>query len=131
MINNFEKVQRIKDAIEHCNKVCDSTTNCDCKSEHKELAIWLKELLLAKYLTRSGKIIQKYVFEPGEHILVNNTGESWIYREFSNMDCHSCFGCTDGKSYRYAIPYNENTKHLIGTYDFPEDEQCYILSWYD
>ena len=130
MINNFEKVQRIKDAIEHCKEVCNSNVNCDCKSEHEELAIWLKELLSAKYLTKSGKIIQKYVFEPGERILVNNIGESWIYREFSNMDGDR-FVCTDGNSYYYALPYNENTKHLINTYEFPKGEQCSILSWYD
>lgn len=130
MINNFEKVQRIKDAIEHCKEVCNSDVNCDCKAEHEELAIWLKELLSAKYLTKSGKIIQKYVFEPGERILVNNIGESWIYREFSNMDGNR-FACTDGKSYYYALPYNENTKHLINKYEMPKGEQCSILSWYD
>lgn len=130
MINNFEKVQRIKDAIEHCKEVCNSDVNCDCKAEHEELAIWLKELLSAKYLTRSGKIIQKYVFEPGDRILVNNIGEHWQYREFSNMEGNR-FACTDGKSYYYALPYNENTKHLINTDKFPKGEQCSILSWYD
>lgn len=131
MVNNFEKVQRIKDAIEHCKEVCNSTDNCDCKAEHEELAIWLKELLSEKYLTRSGKVIQKYVFEPGERILVRNIGEPWVYREFSNMGCDSHFECTDGNSYYCALPYNENTKHLINTYEFPKDEQYRILSWYD
>ena len=130
MVNNFEKVQRIKDAIEHCKEVCNSTNNCDCKAEHEELANWLKELLYEKYLTRSGKVIQKYVFEPGERILVRNAGEHWVYREFSNMDGNR-FECTDGESYYCALPYNENTKHLINTYEFPKDEQYDILSWYD
>lgn len=130
MTNNFEKVQRIRTAIEHCKEVCNSAVNCDCKVEHEELAAWLKELLSAKYLTKSGKIIQKYVFEPGERILVNNISESWRYREFSNMEGNR-FVCTDGESYYCAIPYNENTKHLINTYEFPKDEQCSILSWYD
>lgn len=54
-----KKVNRIKEAIEHCKEICNSNINCSCKAEHAELAEWLQELLDAKYLDKDGNIIKQ------------------------------------------------------------------------
>ena len=34
----------LDDAIKHCNEVVNSTDNCKCAEDHKQLANWLMEL---------------------------------------------------------------------------------------
>ena len=135
MKNLAEKVEKIKSAIEHCNEICNSNTNCECKLEHRELAQWLEELLWAKYFTESGKLIKKYKFEPGDKVVVRNRsewigeGRLWLYREFSNMK-YKKFCCTDGEEYECCLPYNDDTKKLVNTKDDSGDQE-YVYDYYD
>jgi hypothetical protein len=45
----------IDQAIEHSLEVANSNTNCDCASEHRQLAEWLIELKVLRCLTSQMK----------------------------------------------------------------------------
>lgn len=57
-------------------------------------------------------------FQPFDKVLVKGAGIVWKCGLFSHIDVKNndniqCVGST----YRYCIPYNEETKYLIGTFD--------------
>lgn len=41
---NKTEIMKLDDAIKHCEDVINSSECEDCRNEHKQLAIWLKEL---------------------------------------------------------------------------------------
>jgi hypothetical protein len=68
---------------------------------------------------------KKCEFKPFDKVLVRDTEkEYWIPAFFASFDEHSINGYAyrlvgdpDGVYYKYCIPYNESTKHLLGTTD--------------
>lgn len=79
-----------------------------------------KELKAKEYLKRFFGIEQKqeYEFKPFDKVLVrDNKDECWSANIFSHKDKNDEFNpwfCI-GVSYKYCLPYNEKTKHLLGT----------------
>ena len=76
-------------------------------------------------------------FEPFECVLVRHDGQSeWttgiysrIGKNCTNETIHICAG--GGLPYKECIPYNENTKHLLGTtkpYEQPKPK-TYQVEW--
>ena len=68
-------------------------------------------------LSSSEKIGKDYKFEPGQPVIgVDGRGE-WRYDLFSHYNSdrqNGCYVCS-GRSYSKCLPYNEQTKYLIGT----------------
>lgn len=68
---------------------------------------------------------KKCEFKPFDKVLVRDTlDEVWVPSFFSNMDRDGeeyLYGCITGNTIvfysKYCIPYNEETKHLLGTTD--------------
>lgn len=63
----------------------------------------------------------KYTFEPTEWCLMRTASNyAWCLGQFSNMDLES-YVAIGGAIHKYCIPYNDKTKHLLGTTeDAPE-----------
>ena len=57
--------------------------------------------------------------QPFDKVLARGIGESWKALTFSHKskEAYSSPWCCDGYFYDYCIPYNEETKHLVGTTD--------------
>lgn len=55
--------------------------------------------------------------QPFDKVLARGIGESWKALTFSHKSkgVYSSPWCCDGYFYDYCIPYNEETKHLVGT----------------
>lgn len=61
------------------------------------------------------KPVKKHDFQPFDKVLVRNAkDEVWLPRLFA-YEGDTYIVCTDGNDYQYCIPYNESTKHLLGT----------------
>lgn len=76
-----------------------------------------------EYLKRFFGIEKKkeYKFEPFDKVLVRNSKKDvWFCNVFSHLSCDKLdfypFKCIDC-GYKFCIPYNEKTKHLLGTTD--------------
>lgn len=88
-----------------------------------------KEPKAKEYLKRFFGIEQKkeYEFKPFDKVLVRNSLEiEWIPRFFERAtQCYESirYITLDNNSWKYCIPYNENTAHLLGTTDNWEDKQ--------
>lgn len=57
--------------------------------------------------------------QPFDRVLVKCLNNSeWLCNIFSHIEPHSnfCF-CANDTAYKIYIPYNDDTKHLVGTYD--------------
>jgi len=67
-------------------------------------------------------------FYPGMPVLVRNSDNNdWDYVTFSHLNRYSLFifrACGDG--YKQCIPFNKDTKHLLGTTDMPSEE---YINW--
>ena len=74
-----------------------------------------KEPLAKKYLKKFFNIEEE--FQPFDKVLVRDEGEDWNAAFFSHYNNY--FAClyftTGGVGYEECIPYNEETKHLLGT----------------
>lgn len=74
--------------------------------------------------------IEKEPFQPKQWCLMHNfSDDGWVLCQFSH--CYQLYGKTyyeavEGLSYRYCIPYNEETKHLLGTTDEYKKEGQYV-----
>lgn len=72
-------------------------------------------------LSNSEKIGKDYKFEPFDKVLVRNSEEmKWKPRFFERFSETANGGRTitiDNTSWRFCIPFNEQTKHLSGTID--------------
>lgn len=77
----------------------------------------------------------QFEFKPFDHVLVRYDGQSeWttgiysrIGKNVMNETVHICAG--GGLPYRECIPYNEETKHLLGTtkkYQKPELKEYHV-----
>ena len=66
-------------------------------------------------------IKSKLTFEPTEWCLMRTASDyAWCLCQFSNMDSDS-YVAIGGAMHEYCIPYNDETKHLLGTTeDAPE-----------
>lgn len=67
---------------------------------------------------------RRYKFEPFQRVLVRDFDiEEWMCDVFSHykMGDKFSFVCV-GSAYKCCIPYNDETKHLLGTTDNWEDE---------
>ena len=64
---------------------------------------------------------KKEIFDPNtlnpfDRVLVRNCNEEWICDIFSYLQNETRnFVCTGSCSYDFCIPYNDDTKHLVGT----------------
>lgn len=68
-------------------------------------------------LSNSEKIGKNYKFEPGQSVIGVDGGCEWRYDLFSHYNSdrqNGCYVCS-GRSYSKCLPFNEQTKHLIGT----------------
>lgn len=69
---------------------------------------------------------EKYPFKPFDKVLVRDyTGTYWIANIFSNqydIEGEIRYSCC-GHAYKYCIPYNEQTAHLLGTTDNWEEKE--------
>lgn len=63
------------------------------------------------------KIFDAYNFKPFDKILVKNKFGHWNCTTFSHLFDYPYprIVATNENSYKYAIPYNEDTKYLVGT----------------
>lgn len=56
-----------------------------------------------------------YKFKPFDKVLVRRSEIThWICNYFSHM-CENYYVCLGGEIWTYCIPYNDETKHLVGT----------------
>lgn len=56
-----------------------------------------------------------YKFKPFDKVLVRRSEIThWICNYFSHM-CENYYVCLGGDIWTYCIPYNDETKHLVGT----------------
>lgn len=68
--------------------------------------------------------------QPFDRVLVKCLNNSeWLCNIFSHIEPHSnfCF-CANDTAYKIYIPYNDDTKHLVGTY---EEAPEYYRYWKD
>lgn len=58
-------------------------------------------------------------FQPYDKVLARGIDDSWKALTFSHKSRESYYApwCCDGFFYDYCIPYNDDTKHLVGTKD--------------
>lgn len=58
-------------------------------------------------------------FQPYDKVLARGIDDSWKALTFSHKSRESYYApwCCDGYFYDYCIPYNDDTKHLVGTKD--------------
>ena len=115
----------LEEAIEHCEeKACGSS---ECALEHKQLAEWLKELQALK--RNNSSIEEKFdinSLQPGSKVLVRFTShERWKIDFFCFLDTYKMAHCSIDY-YKKCIPYNDETKHLVGT---KEDCPKYYKWW--
>lgn len=68
---------------------------------------------------------QEYEFKPFDKVLVrNDTKDIWVAEIFSNYkykDSEHAYTTLGGVSWKYCVPYNENTKYLLGTFKYWEE----------
>lgn len=85
-----------------------------------------KEPEAKEYLKRffDIELKQEYEFKPFDKVLVRNyTGTYWVANIFSNqyeIEGKVRYSCC-GNAYNFCIPYNDQTKHLLGTNDNREE----------
>ena len=62
------------------------------------------------------KVEKSHGFKPFDKVLVRNgVGNKWKCDYFSHMSNDNYYYVCIGNIWKYCIPYNDNTKHLIGT----------------
>lgn len=112
---------------------CDNWT-CEVKgrADETQLKIIIDQLKSSKdprakkYLKSFLNIELKpeYKFKPYDKVLVRNyIGTCWVANIFSNqyeIEGKVRYSCC-GNAYNFCIPYNDQTKHLLGTTDNWED----------
>ena len=92
------------------------------KKEKQQLIDALKKSpdpLAKQYLKRFFGIEEKHKFEPFDKVLVRDNDKKWCTDFFSHFDSeekYQPFICVGGMTDE-CIPYNEQTKHLLGTTD--------------
>lgn len=71
-----------------------------------------------EYLKRFFGIEQKqeYEFKPFDKVICKSDYSEWMADMFSHVTKDGLFACI-GCIWKYCIPYNEKTKHLLGTTD--------------
>lgn len=85
-----------------------------------------KEPKAKEYLKRffDIELKQKYEFKPFDKVLVRDyIGTYWVANIFSNqyeIEGKVRYSCC-GNAYNFCIPYNDQTKHLLGTTDNCEE----------
>ena len=67
--------------------------------------------------------MQEITFKPYQPVLVREgSNHAWLATYFSHVQ-HSEDGaeyvCSDGKAWAFCLPYNDETAHLVGTYNSP------------
>lgn len=70
------------------------------------------ETLEIEYKTKQ---VKEHKFQPFDKVLVRNAkDEIWFPRLFA-YEGDTYIVCIDGDDYQFCIPYNDSTKHLLGT----------------
>lgn len=73
---------------------------------------------LWKYRTRPKPKFDPKTLQPFDKVLGRDENHYWRCNFFSHITNHKFFPyATTGDTYTYCIPYNEDTKHLVGTTD--------------
>lgn len=113
------------------NLYCDGNTGeeevCDTllfrkatDEERKQFIEKAERILKGKYNPETLQVEKSTCsFMPFDKVLVRDTDEqTWCANYFSHYknDLYYFYVCING-SYRYCIPYNEHTAHLLGTTD--------------
>lgn len=65
--------------------------------------------------------------KPFDKVLVRDWNRNWVagfYSHYENYNGH-CF-IVNGNAWEQCIPYNNDTKHLVGTTDMPDDR---YINW--
>lgn len=78
----------------------------------------------------------EHQFKPFDQVLVRNSDkDTWLINHYgyfsSTVEGCKIYICTSGSCFRQCIPYNENTKHLVGTtepYEQPKPK-TYHVEW--
>lgn len=68
----------------------------------------------------------EYDFEPYEKVLYVSRWGFWecgFYNRWTYRDYHAVVGLEEDIPYDHLLPYNEETKHLLGTAHYDEDER--------
>lgn len=120
---------------------CDSFFDSRITSEHDESIIEFrkanteekqklidtlkarKEPKAKEYLKRFFGIEQKqkHEFKPFDRVICRDDYSEWFVDMFSHVDGNGSFACI-GSVWKYCLPYNEQTAHLLGTEkDYKED----------
>lgn len=79
--------------------------------------------------------MEKHQFKPFDQVLVRSDAEpNWVPTLFGfmiNDTDKKLYCCIDGIRYPKCIPYNEETKHLIGTTNpyTPPQPKTYHVEW--
>lgn len=64
----------------------------------------------------------KYTFQPKDWCLMRTASDyAWCLCQFSNMDSES-YVAIGGAMHEYCIPYNDETKHILGTTEDAPDK---------
>lgn len=82
-----------------------------------------KEPQAREYLKRFFGIEQKqkYEFKPFDRVICRDDYSEWFVDMFSHIDGNGSFACI-GSVWKYCLPYNEQTAHLLGTEEDYKEE---------
>lgn len=95
-------------------------TSLSVTEEDKERFISALKLsinpLAAEYLKRFFNIEkEEYKFQPFDKVIVRDNDGVWFAGFFSHYSKNGDFLCVGGSLWEQCIPYNDQTKHLLGT----------------
>ena len=102
----------------------DSTVTIDCFTSAEPMLFPSKDQRDWSKFTAPWLKKEKFdpkTLRPFDKVIARNTqSNSWTIEYFSHIDKNRCeyypFFCL-GDNYAYCIPYNDETKHLVGTKD--------------
>lgn len=89
---------------------------------------WITAKGVENYRIKPKERFDPKTLNPFDKVLVRNKRGYWecgLFSHINNKVCDYKYVCT-GSDYCYCIPYNEDTKHLIGTSD---DAPEYYKYW--
>ena len=96
----------------------------EMKEDRIVLELTEGEKMILEEKDRQRDTMESYKFRKGEPVLVGDDGRVWVIRAYIETE-NNFYAVTssgiDKAFYRYCIPYNEKTMHLIGsTEDYEE-----------
>src|SRR5574344_1134038 len=103
----------------------DIIDNCHLAAEEEKQKLFVALEKEGRFWNAEKKCIEdikpKYTFKPKDWCLMRTASDyAWCLCQFSNMDLES-YVAIGGAMHEYCIPYNDETKHILGTTeDAPE-----------